>query len=190
MASEFQQKKYAQFFKAVDTNSDGFLDEPDFMFQIDRLAEIRGIDITSEVVQNERQGMHQWWQQFSKMVDSDGDGRLTQAEIIAFWSAIADKAVAEEQEGKTDTRNMISASAESTFSVLDENSDGSISIEEYTHWLESWGNNTDVKNAFISMTGSVDSSLTKQQVIDCVLNFFLSDNQEATGTHIYGVLPS
>lgn len=190
MASKFQQKKYKQFFKATDTNSDGILDESDFMAQIDRLAEIRGIDINSEVVQNERKEMHTWWLQFSTIVDTDGDGKLTEAEVTTFWSTLADNAAEEAQDGKTDIRNMISASAESTFNVLDENNDGSINIEEYSHWLESWDNNTDAKAAFTSMAGRTDGSLTKQQVIDCVLNFFLSDDAKAIGNHIYGVLPS
>ena len=188
MASDFQLKKFAQFFKACDLDGDNYLTEQDFFVQLERLGKKRGIDPESPEAKAEHAERHMWWQGLQSMVDADGDGKLSFEEFVGFWAHIADTATAEIGTDSTPTYDMITNSAISTFTFLDANNDGTLSEKEYTDWLYSWSiPDANGAAAFQSLTGGADT-LDQDRVVECVVNFYIGDDPDAPGTNLYGII--
>ncbi len=188
MASDFQKKKFLHFFRAFDSGN--YITEDVFMTQLDRLGEIRGIDPNSESAKHTRADRIQWWQGLSAMIDTDGDGQLSQDEFVGFWMRIADAAKAEMGTDTTPTHDMLIGTAVSSFELLDANDDGHITEKEYTDWFKSWSDyiaSTDSHAAFTSLADDSEI-LNKEQFIEYVVEFFAGDDPTAPGTNLYGML--
>ena len=188
MASDFQKKKFLHFFRAFDSGN--YITEGVFLTQLDRLGQIRGIDPDSENAKHTRADRLQWWQGLSAMIDTNGDGKLSQDEFVGFWLHIADTAKAEMGTDTTPTHDMLVGTAVSAFDLLDANDDGHITEKEYTDWFRSWSDyiaSTDSHAAFKSLSDG-GKTLNKEQLTEYVVEFFAGDNPDAPGTNLYGII--
>jgi Ca2+-binding EF-hand superfamily protein len=182
MASEFQIKKYRHMFDAFDTTSDGSFDQNDTMQVVAKMAELRGIAADSPQYTKLRGDYESWWQMLGAQLDADHDGRVTQEEFVSFWVVFADHA----QAGNEALASLLIASGEMNFDLLDSNSDGEISLEEYTDWLKAQNIDTDYEACFGSLDLNNDGILNRDEAGMLLRNFILSDNPEAPGNLLYG----
>lgn len=184
MASEFQIKKYRHMFNVFDTNSDGGVDENDTMQVVAKMAELRGIPTDSPQYKKLRGDYQAWWQMLGQQLDADHDGRVTEDEFVTFWANFADIARA----GNELFANLLVASGETNFDLLDTNGDGTISLEEYTDWLKAQSVETDFETCFNSLDLDRDGLLQRDEAGAMLRNFILSDDPDASGNLLYGII--
>lgn len=182
MASEFQIKKYKHMFKAFDTNSDGGFDRNDTMQVVAKMAELRGISTDSPQYMKLRSDYESWWQMLGEQLDADHDGWVTEDEFLSFWVNFADQA----QAGNELFANLLIASGEMNFDLLDANGDGAITLEEYTDWLKAQNIDTDYETCFKSLNLDSDDMLNRDEAGMLLKNFILSDDPDAPGNLLYG----
>src|SRR3954447_16886081 len=82
MASEFQRRKVAVVFQAMDTDGDGFLTESDFAELTMRWTELRRAAPGTRDHQKLSTIMMGWWQTLLAVSDEDRDGRVSPDEVL------------------------------------------------------------------------------------------------------------
>jgi len=182
MASEFQIKKYKHMFNVFDTNSDGGFDQNDTMQVVANMAELRGISTDSPRYTKLRGDYESWWQMLGNQLDADHDGRVSEDEFVSFWVNFADHALG----GNEALADLLVASGQLNFDLLDTDGDSAISLEEYTDWLKAQNVETDYEACFNSLDLNSDGALNRIEAGKLLRNFILSDDPDAPGNLLYG----
>jgi Ca2+-binding EF-hand superfamily protein len=174
MASEFQRKKIAGVFEAMDADGDGFLREADFAALTARWIAVRGtigsVRLTSI--------MMGWWDTLLAAAHPGGDGhdgKVTLDEVLTVVDRL-------------DTMpDAVTGTAEAMFEAVDENGDEHISAEEYNRLIEAWsGRPTDTDAIFPLLDLDGDGHLSRDEFVRLWTEFWAGDDPEAPGTWVFG----
>src|SRR3954469_12408265 len=111
MASEFQRRKIAGVFEAMDVDGDGFLQESDFAALTARWTAIRGPGDHPRLTAI----MMGWWRTLLAAADHDGDEQVNPDEVLL----LADR--------RGQMPDEVAGTAAPMFEAVDENADGRIS---------------------------------------------------------------
>ena len=180
MLTELQKQKLAYYFQAFDVDKDGFLEYSDFERIVDAYAEAYNItkdsatyqDISSTFAKNR-------WDFLGKKVDTNTDNKVTLAE----WLSYHDKLL---NDSKSDFVWLKITSA--LFDTLDTDKDGVLALEEYKtmYKIYGFGNESLAAEIFAKLDFDGDGKIRKNDVMNLVADFYLSDNPEAPGNYFFG----
>lgn len=172
MASEFQQRKIAGVFNAMDADDDRYLDEADFRALTARWTGIRGIEPGSAEATRLSEIMMGWWGTLSGAAGSD---KVSLADVLAVVDQLAEMPEA------------VTATADAMFEAVDENGDGEISTAEYRRLVEAWtGRDTDTDAVFGLLDLNGDGHLSKTEFAAHWTEFWAGDNPDAPGSWVFG----
>ncbi|GAB3701063.1 EF-hand domain-containing protein [Saccharopolyspora tripterygii] len=171
MASDLQRKKASVVFTAMDVNDDGFLERADFEALTDRWARIRGGDGSDRL----REIMMRWWDALSATADENRDQRITQEEMLAAVENLGAML------------DLVTATAESMFEAVDEDGDGRVTAAEYARMIQAWtGRETPTGLGFARLDLNGDGVLRKSEFVTHWVEFWVGDDGEKPGTHLFG----
>jgi Ca2+-binding EF-hand superfamily protein len=171
MASEFQRRKIAGVFKAMDVDGDGFLRESDFAALTARWTAIRGAGDDARLTAF----MMGWWEALVATADLDGDEKVTMDEVLLVVDRLGEMSGA------------VTGTAEAMFEAIDENADGRISAEEYNRLIEGWsGRRTDTDAIFPLLDLDSDGYISQEEFVRLWTEFWSGDDPDAPGTWVFG----
>jgi Ca2+-binding EF-hand superfamily protein len=169
MASEFQRRKIAGVFDAMDDDGDGFLEKEDFAALTARWTAIRGGGDEVRLAEI----MMGWWA--TLLAASDRDERVTLDEVLVVVDRLGAMPEA------------VNATAEAMFEAIDENGDGRISAEEYRRLIEAWnGQETDTDAVFPLLDADGDGYLSEEEFVRLWREFWAGDDPDDPGTWVFG----
>ncbi|MEC3982376.1 EF-hand domain-containing protein [Amycolatopsis sp. H20-H5] len=175
MASEFQRRKIAGVFAAMDANSDGFLAKDDFEALTARWTGMRGVEPGSSAHVLLSGIMMGWWAALLGASDRDRDGQVSLDEVLS----LVDRLPA--------MLDVVAATANAMFEVVDENADGEISAAEYRQLIEAWtGRATDTDEIFARLDFNGDGHLSRTEFAGLWTEFWAGNTPEAPGTWTFG----
>lgn len=175
MASEFQRRKVAGVFRAMDVDGDGLLTEADFRALAARWTAIRGLVPGSEGHQRLNAIMLGWWTTLRSAADQDRDENVTLDEVLQ---------VVDQLPGMPEA---VAGTAVAMFEAIDENGDGRISASEYRRLIETWnGVATDTDEIFALLDLDGDGEITLPEFSALWTEFWAGDDPLAPGTWVFG----
>jgi len=172
VASEFQQRKIAGVFTAMDADGDRYLDEADFRALTSRWTGIRGMVPGSAEATRLGEIMMGWWGTLSGAAGSD---KVTLADVLTVVDRLSDMPDA------------VTATADAMFEAVDENGDGEISAAEYHRLIEAWtGREADTAEVFGLLDLNGDGHLSKTEFAGHWTEFWAGDDPDAPGSWVFG----
>jgi Ca2+-binding EF-hand superfamily protein len=175
MSSDFQRRKVAGVFSAMDVDGDGFLTERDFRALTERWTGIRGWATGTAGHEQLSAVMMGWWQTLLAASDLDRDNKVSLDEVLL----VVDGLNAQPQ--------AVTGTADAMFDAVDENADGRISAAEYQQAIEAWtGRATDVDDIFPVLDLNGDGHLSREEFAQLWLEFWAGDNPAAPGSLVFG----
>ena len=178
MLSEIRRKKLTHLFNVRDTNQDGYLEKGDYERIAVRLKEMFEWDDDSEIYQLMRRAQVFEWEEIRKLADADHDDKVTLQEFFrAYTAPTSAEAI----------QVVIDDMLNFTLGWFDDDRDGYVQAEEYVE-LMSIFNVTDeaAREAFRLLDRNKRGKLSGQNLRSHMVEFFLSDDTAATGTHFWG----
>lgn len=185
MLGHFQRQKSHHYFDLIDHDEDGYIDGEDFELQADRLADRR--DLSDEEHDALKEQMLGWWEQLCSTADANQDDRVSREEWDRFWEAINASVEKGTDEEKAQMLTSLEQAATVTFQTIDTTGSGEISKEEYADWLAAWGAEGS-DEAFDRLDRSGNGHLTEEDLAEATKEFYLSDDADAPGNALYGLL--
>ncbi len=168
MASEFQRRKIAGVFSAMDANGDQYLDETDFRALTSRWTAIRGGVADARLSEI----MMGWWATLSGAAGSD---KVSLGDVLVVVDRLGEMPEA------------VTATADAMFEAVDENGDGEISAAEYRRLIEAWtGQETDTAEVFALLDLNGDGHLSREEFAGLWTEFWAGDNAAAPGSWVFG----
>ncbi|WP_370950016.1 EF-hand domain-containing protein [Amycolatopsis sp. cg5] len=173
MATEFQRRKIANVFTAMDDDGDSYLDETDFEALTGRWVTLRGVTADSPEGAGLRAIMMGWWS--TLLAAADRDDKVTLDEVLM---------VVDQLGGMLDA---VTGTAEAMFDAIDENADGEISRGEYRQLIEAWnGTTTDTDEIFGLLDLDGDGHVSRKEFVEHWTEFWAGDDPNAPGTWVFG----
>ena len=175
MASEFQRRKIAGVFDAMDANNDGLLEESDFQALADRWTALRGLEPGSADFELLSGLMLGWWSALVAVSDRDGDDKVSIDEVLAVVDQLPTMLDA------------VAATANAMFEATDTNHDGEISADEYRELIEAWnGVSTDTDAVFPLLDLDHDGHVSRDEFTELWTQFWVGDDPAEPGTWVFG----
>lgn len=186
MLSDLQRRKASHYFAILDIDGDGLLNADDFEVRADRLADAH--DLTdSEARAEMRRRVLSWWDHLCALADLDDNECITREEWATYWEALQ---ISVDQEGESRTRTLdsLERAARGTFHAMQTTDADHVTKAEYHDWLDIWDADP-TASTFHSLDRDSTGTLTEEDLIIAVKEFYLSDDPEAPGNVLYGPLP-
>lgn len=179
MASELQRRKTAVVFRAMDVNSDGFLEREDFAALAARWTVNRGLAPGSPEARRLSAIMMAWWETLLEASDIDRDDKVTLDEVLLVVEQLpADL-------------TPVQVTATALFEAIDADGDRRISAAEYRELIETWnGVPTDTDEVFALLDLDGDGHLSQDEFVQLWTEFWAGDDPNAPGTLVFGRLGS
>lgn len=178
MASEFQRRKVAGVFEAMDANDDGLLEESDFRALADRWTTLRGLEPGTADFELLSGIMLGWWSALVAVSDRDGDGKASLDEVMAVVDQLPNML------------DSVAATANAMFEAVDADHDGEISAREYHELIEAWnGVATDTDTVFPLLDLDHDGHVSRQEFVELWTQFWVGDDPAEPGTWVFGRFP-
>ena len=175
MSSEFQKRKIAGVFYALDIDQDGYLEEEDFQCLTDRWNGIRGYQPGTPEHERMTAIMMGWWQALLASSDLDRDNRVTLDEVMTVVDQLPH------------VRDQVSATAHTMFEAVDENGNGEVSPREYNQMISAWkGGEVDTDGAFRFLDTNGDGYLSKEEFADLWAEFWIGDDPASASKWVFG----
>jgi Ca2+-binding EF-hand superfamily protein len=177
--TELQRAKQVHYFNVLDYNGDGVLEKQDFVNVADRLSEMRGYEEDSSKRTAVRQEILRMWTNARALSGKEGKAQITLDDWLAHEQKVLDSSVL--------IHSYVQGIARAIFDILDGDNDGVISEQEYLQFFRSFrGDVDDGELAFQKLDQKDQGYLTRQQFLDAVTEFHLSDDPDAPGNWLFG----
>jgi Ca2+-binding EF-hand superfamily protein len=175
MASEFQRRKIAGVFEAMDTNNDGLLEQSDFEALAARWTRLRGLEPGSAEYEKLAGIMLGWWSALSAASDVNQTNTVSLDDVLHVVDLLPTML------------DSVEATADAMFEATDENQDGKISAEEYHQLIEAWnGVETDTDAVFPLLDLNHDGHVSRSEFTELWTQFWAGDDPEHPGTWVFG----
>jgi Ca2+-binding EF-hand superfamily protein len=169
MASDFQRRKVAGVFNAMDVDNDGFLEREDFAALTERWVETRA---DRERVTTIMMG---WWDVLLAASDLNRDNKVTLDEVLLVVDRLPTMLEA------------VTATADAMFEAIDENADGRIDAGEYRRLIETWnGVETNTDAIFPKLDLDGDGCISHKEFTELWTEFWVGDNPDSPGSLVFG----
>lgn len=180
MLSDWQRRKLEHRFEVQDRNHDGCVDVGDYLQVVDTMAELNHWSPDSTEYGSLRTTYLSYWDALCKMIDKDGDERITLEEFLAGFESLL--------EDPENYRRYVEAVATNLFEGADRDADGKISLEEFSVPQQAYGLTADqAKQTFQRLDVSGQGFLTSEDIYARAREFFYSDDPAAPGSWLFGV---
>ena len=178
MASEFQRRKIAGVFEAMDANNDGFLEQSDFEALAARWTTLRGLEPGSAEYDSLTGIMLGWWTVLRAVSDVNRDDKVSLEEVLLVVDQLPTML------------DSVGATANAMFEAMDQNRDGRISAEEYHQLIEAWnGVETDTDTVFPLLDLNHDGHVSRAEFTQLWTQFWVGDDPAEPGTWVFGRFP-
>lgn len=177
MASELQQKKWANMFNMFDVNGDGKIEQADFDQFHTRLYEMRGIG-PGDAQYDELNGRFaEFSQALQQVAQSDS---ITIDEWLQFLSHVANS---------PNKYQVVRPISEAIFGLWDLNGDGHVSLTEYRKLCTVMRLDAEYADQiFTKLDLNQDKQITVDELITLSDEFFVGDDPSAPGNLFFGPL--
>lgn len=177
MASEFQRRKVAGVFEAMDDDDHGYLTKDNFEALAARWTSLRGLSPDSEPYAQLRSIMLGWWDSLSSAAENSE--RVMLDDVMTVVDQLPTMSGA------------VNATADAMFEAIDENGDGRISRAEYRQLVQAWtGQETDTDEVFERLDLDGDGHISHGEFRQLWTQFWVEDDPDAPGTWVFGRVPS
>jgi DNA-binding SARP family transcriptional activator len=201
-----QARKLAFLFDAIDSDGDGRICREDFRRHAAQLAALQGAEEGSpeaEAIFGEELA---WWERVyetrlarleaangarngERPADPDGaEAHASLEDWLAFWTAWLAAVEADAARGGGPALEQLKRSVEKTVDTIDVDGDGSLTLDEYAAWLAAWGITAEPSRSFAVLDADGDGRLTRGEAVQLGKEFFLTNDPEAPGNHLYGLV--
>lgn len=175
MASEFQRRKIAGVFDAMDVDGDGLLTAEDFEAVTERWVGIRGWEPGSADYDRMRSIMMGWWESLLATSEQNRDDKVSLDEVLLVV----------DQLGSMDAEVM--ATADGMFDAIDENGDGLIGLDEHKQVVKAWkGSDVGVEEVFPQLDLNGDGSLSRAEFGELWAEFWRGDDPSSPAQWVFG----
>lgn len=175
MASEFQRRKVAGVFHAMDADGNGFLEAEDFEALTERWVSIRGWEPGTDGYERIRAIMMGWWEAIRTMSDANQDGMVSLDELMT----VVDQLDAME--------DAVMATADAMFEAIDESGDGRISVDEHKQVVRAWkGSDDGVAEVFPRLDLDGDGTISHEEFRELWSDFWRGDDPTKPGQWVFG----
>lgn len=180
MLTELQKKKLSYYFQAFDVDKNGVLEESDFDRIVDAYAEAYQIKQDSATYQYISSTFaKKRWDELAKKADTNADKKVSLDEWLSYHDNLLNDSQSEFLWLK-----ITSALCD----ALDVDKDGLLDLEEYKtmYKIYGFGNESLAAEIFAKLDFDGDGKIRKNDVMNLVADFYLSDNPEAPGNLFFG----
>ena len=175
MASEFQRRKVAAVFHAMDVDGNGFLEESDFQTLTERWVSVRGWEPGTEDYERIQAIMMGWWGALVALGDTDSDDRVSLDELMV----VVDKLPGLDAE--------VNGTADAMFDAIDENGDDRIALEEHKQVVRAWkGTDDGVEAIFPKLDLNGDGYLSRDEFRELWSGFWRGDDPQSPSQWVFG----
>jgi len=177
--TELQKAKQIHYFNVLDYNGDGVLEKQDFINIADRLAEMRDYEKGESRHTAVRKEILRMWTNARALSGKEGESEIQLDDWLAHEQKVLDSNVL--------IHSYVQGIARAIFDILDADNDGVIEEEEYLMFFKAFrGDTEDGKVAFRKLDDDDSGYLTRQEFLEAVTDFHLSDDPEARGNWLFG----
>ncbi len=181
MLTKIQVDKLTHFFNILDHNGNGVLQEDDFKGVGENICITSDIEYGSDQYYKVIYKSKKLFLQFLKDLGKDNH-EITLQDWITFFD---EGVISNKDLGKL--KFYIKLTVKYIFDLFDQNGDGRISIDEYLDMFTSY--RIDVKfsaKSFLRLDTNRDEFISKEELLNAVFEFFISDDPDADGNWIFG----
>lgn len=175
-----QDRKYAQWFKGADVDSDGFITQQDVRMMSERYIAARGTVPDSSTARLLTEGMDTFWTNVIAPMDQDHDGKVDLREMTeGFKRVLTDPALYPEQ---------IEPVTNCFFDLVDLNADGEIDQAEFQLMFDSVAAvpGEDCAAVFAALDQNGSGALNRAEFHQAVAEFFYGNAPDAPANHLFG----
>jgi|JFJP01.1.fsa_nt_gi hypothetical protein len=179
MLTELQKKKLTYYFHVFDVDKNGSLEKSDFDKIINAYAEGYNLTQDSETYQYISSTYGKRWEALAKEADTNADNKVSLDE----WLFYHDKLL---NEPKSDFLWLKIASR--FIDIQDVDKDGAWSFEEYKimYQILEIGDDSLAAEIFAKLDFDGDGKILKNDCLNLVADFYLSNNPQAPGNLFFG----
>ena len=179
MLTDFQKRKLKRYFQFYDADQNGYIERDDYMMFAKRLARARGWAEGSAGYEMLMARFLTDWDLLRSFADADSDERITLDEWYEYhnYIYIIDSKY---RAGENDIIGTI-------FEMLDGNSDGYITEDEFRTFYSIFGMDMDLASeTFHKLDENRDGVLTRKEIAKLYQQFALSDDPTVMGNWLFG----
>ncbi|MCA9791386.1 MAG: EF-hand domain-containing protein [Candidatus Eremiobacteraeota bacterium] len=183
--TELQKRKLIHMFELLDVDGNGFLEFADFQAVIETLAQERGLEPNSAGYRRLFGNNRRIWKGLFKC-DLNGDGQISLPEWLAYHiqAIVADEEAGISPAGLT---TAIDSIARYFYELMDMDGDGQIQREDYRYFCEAHGiPDETVEESFQQLDRDGNGTLSLDEVVTLVREFYTSDDPMAPGNWFFG----
>lgn len=175
-------------FELLDVDGNGLLEYDDFRMVVDTMAEERGLDKSSRRYMGLVASNKRLWKMFSRHLDVDSDGSISLAEWLAFHiKAFIDDPL--KNGVQPEFSSALNSTAKFFVELLDSDGDGVVSVKDYILFCGAYNvGENEARIGFDLFDRDNNGSLSQDEVVKMVKEFYLSDDPEALGNLFFGNL--
>ncbi|WP_405059347.1 EF-hand domain-containing protein [Kribbella sp. NBC_01505] len=175
MASEFQRRKVAGVFGAMDADGNGYLEESDFEALTERWVGLRGWAPGTADYDRMRSIMMGWWSAISTLSGAEHSDKVSLDELMN----VVDQLPAMD--------DAIYATADAMFDAIDENGDDRIALTEHKQVVYAWkGTDDGIEEVFPKLDLNGDGHLSRKEFQELWAGFWRGDDQESPSQWVFG----
>lgn len=156
MVTQKQKDELNRMFKLLDSDGSGVVTKDDFEEKIQAVASIGNRKPGTPEYDRVQSCYTNQWNSLKKAADTNDDGKVTQEE----WLTWAEKAVSD----SGTFEKLVKETAAAIFDVMDLDSSGTVSFEEYKKVNKIYGlDEATARKMFDEVDGDHDGSITKEE---------------------------
>ncbi len=175
MASEFQRRKVAAVFGAMDADGNGYLEESDFETLTERWLGLRGWAPGTDGHERMRAIMMGWWSAIATMSGAEYDDKVSLDELMT----VVDQLPAMD--------DAVYATADAMFDAIDQDKDDRIALAEHRQVVYAWkGSDDGIEEVFPKLDVNGDGYLSRTEFRDLWSGFWRGDDPESPSQWIFG----
>jgi Ca2+-binding EF-hand superfamily protein len=175
MASEFQRRKVAGVFGAMDADGNGYLEESDFETLTERWVGLRGWQPGTPDYERMRTIMMGWWSAISTMSGADDARRVSLDDLMN----VVDQLPAMDE--------AVYGTADAMFDAIDQNGDGRIALAEHKQVVYAWkGSDDGIEEVFPQLDLNGDGHLSRTEFRELWSGFWRGDDPQSPSQWVFG----
>lgn len=175
-----QIKKFTLMFNNFDYNKDGFVERADHNAVVDRACTLRGLTAGTAEYEELHGRLSGIWDMFEQNVDSDGDGKVTLDEWLAFYELMI-------QAPEDQFMGVIVGGVSSMIDMADADGDGALSAEEYKLYLDIFGADSSQSDSyFAKLDEDGDGKINRDEMLKHLQDWYRSTDISVAGNYLAG----
>lgn len=182
MLSELLNKKHTKNFWVYDADKNGYVEKADLELCALNLALLRGWEPGMPEFEDLSAKYAAIWQKFWQPADLNGDGKVE----LEDYLTVAEKSIANFP-NSAELQEAHDAKASIIFSILDADSNGTISLDEYKQFCKAVQLDEDISEvAFAKLDQNGDGVISSEEYLERSKEFHTSDDPNIPGNWLYG----